>query len=88
MSSPMSSGTTPHAPPPVPPETSPCGPSLGAAPAGVTGEESSSRWVRTMFGKIAGRYDLLNHLLSFNLDKRWRARMVERVASVLANRLP
>lgn len=36
-----------------------------------------------MFGRIAGRYDLLNHLLSFNLDKRWRARAVERVADVL-----
>jgi demethylmenaquinone methyltransferase/2-methoxy-6-polyprenyl-1,4-benzoquinol methylase len=37
-----------------------------------------------MFGRIAGRYDLLNHLLSFNLDKRWRARTVERVAPILA----
>jgi demethylmenaquinone methyltransferase/2-methoxy-6-polyprenyl-1,4-benzoquinol methylase len=37
-------------------------------------------WVQGMFGRIAGRYDLLNHLLSFNLDKRWRARLVKRVA--------
>jgi demethylmenaquinone methyltransferase/2-methoxy-6-polyprenyl-1,4-benzoquinol methylase len=37
-----------------------------------------------MFGDIAGRYDLLNHLLSFNLDKRWRARTVDRVADILA----
>jgi demethylmenaquinone methyltransferase/2-methoxy-6-polyprenyl-1,4-benzoquinol methylase len=37
-----------------------------------------------MFGRIAGRYDLLNHLLSFNMDKAWRARTVERVADVLA----
>jgi demethylmenaquinone methyltransferase/2-methoxy-6-polyprenyl-1,4-benzoquinol methylase len=36
-----------------------------------------------MFGRIAGHYDLLNHLLSFNIDKRWRARTVERVADVL-----
>ena len=33
---------------------------------------------------MAARYDLLNHLLSFNLDRQWRARMVERVAEVLA----
>jgi demethylmenaquinone methyltransferase / 2-methoxy-6-polyprenyl-1,4-benzoquinol methylase len=39
-----------------------------------------------MFGRIAGRYDLLNHLLSFNLDKRWRARTVKRIAPILANK--
>jgi demethylmenaquinone methyltransferase/2-methoxy-6-polyprenyl-1,4-benzoquinol methylase len=57
----------------------------GATPEGVAGEEAASRWVRGMFGNIAGHYDLLNHLLSFNLDKRWRAHTVKRVASVLAN---
>ncbi len=36
-----------------------------------------------MFGRIAGRYDLLNHLLSFNLDKRWRARTVKRLDGIL-----
>jgi demethylmenaquinone methyltransferase/2-methoxy-6-polyprenyl-1,4-benzoquinol methylase len=55
----------------------------GTTPRGVSGEEAASRWVRGMFGRIAGRYDLLNHLLSFNLDRRWRARAVERVADVL-----
>ena len=57
--------------------------SSGTTPRGVSGEQATSRWVRGMFGRIAGRYDLLNHLLSFNLDKRWRARTVERVADVL-----
>lgn len=61
-------------------------PALGASPVGVAGEEAASRWVRGMFGKIAGQYDLLNHLLSFNLDRRWRALLVKRVATVLANR--
>jgi demethylmenaquinone methyltransferase/2-methoxy-6-polyprenyl-1,4-benzoquinol methylase len=56
----------------------------GAAPRGVQGEQEAARWVRDMFGRVAGRYDLLNHLLSFNLDKRWRARTVKRVAEVLA----
>jgi demethylmenaquinone methyltransferase/2-methoxy-6-polyprenyl-1,4-benzoquinol methylase len=42
--------------------------------------DDKALWVQAMFGRIAGRYDLLNHLLSFNLDKRWRARLVKRVA--------
>ncbi len=45
--------------------------------------EDKARWVQGMFGRIAGRYDLLNHLLSFNLDKRWRARTVKRVSDRL-----
>jgi demethylmenaquinone methyltransferase / 2-methoxy-6-polyprenyl-1,4-benzoquinol methylase len=36
-----------------------------------------------MFGQVAPRYDLLNHLLSFNADKRWRSRTVARVRDVL-----
>jgi demethylmenaquinone methyltransferase/2-methoxy-6-polyprenyl-1,4-benzoquinol methylase len=46
--------------------------------------EDKARWVQGMFGRIASRYDLLNHLLSFNLDKRWRARTVKRVSGMLA----
>jgi demethylmenaquinone methyltransferase/2-methoxy-6-polyprenyl-1,4-benzoquinol methylase len=37
-----------------------------------------------MFGRIAPRYDLLNHLLSFNIDRWWRARTVKRVEGVLS----
>lgn len=48
--------------------------------------EDKALWVQEMFGRIAGRYDLLNHLLSFNLDKRWRARTVKRVEGILARR--
>ncbi len=55
----------------------------GTTPRGATSEQEASRWVRNMFGNIAGRYDLLNHLLSFNLDKRWRAHTVDRVADIL-----
>jgi demethylmenaquinone methyltransferase/2-methoxy-6-polyprenyl-1,4-benzoquinol methylase len=55
----------------------------GSTPRGTANEQAAAQWVRGMFGRIAPRYDLLNHLLSFNLDKRWRARTVARVAGIL-----
>lgn len=58
--------------------------SAGAKPPGAAGEDESARWVRRMFASVAHRYDLLNHLLSFNVDRSWRRRTVERVAPVLA----
>ena len=33
-------------------------------------------FVRGMFSAIAPRYDLLNHLLSFNVDRFWRRRAI------------
>lgn len=36
-----------------------------------------------MFGRIAGRYDLLNHLLSLNIDKGWRRMVRAEIAGVL-----
>lgn len=41
-------------------------------------DKSESR-VRRMFGEIAPRYDFLNHLLSFGIDKYWRWQTVRRV---------
>lgn len=55
----------------------------GAAPPGATGEREAARWVRAMFGRVAPRYDLLNHLLSFNADRWWRARTVRLLRPVL-----
>jgi demethylmenaquinone methyltransferase/2-methoxy-6-polyprenyl-1,4-benzoquinol methylase len=59
-------------------------PGQGTTPAGISDEQQAARWVRGMFGSIAPRYDLLNHLLSLNIDRYWRARTVQRVSSVLA----
>jgi demethylmenaquinone methyltransferase/2-methoxy-6-polyprenyl-1,4-benzoquinol methylase len=48
------------------------------SPDQVTGGEKRS-YVRDMFTAIAPRYDLLNHALSLNIDKRWRRRAIERL---------
>lgn len=42
-------------------------------------EEEHANRVREMFADIAGRYDLLNHLLSGHIDKRWRRLVARRL---------
>ena len=49
----------------------------GAEPA--SGEARAVQ-VRTLFSEIAPRYDLLNRLLSLNIDQRWRRRAVRSLA--------
>ncbi len=44
---------------------------IGAAPEGARDPQSAARAVREMFTSIAPRYDLLNHVLSFNIDRMW-----------------
>ena len=56
----------------------------GTTPAGARSEREAAEWVRAMFGRVAHRYDLANHLLSFNIDRYWRARTVSRLRPVLS----
>ena len=39
---------------------------------GERGANGKRQYVRDMFTAIAPRYDFLNHLLSLNIDRRWR----------------
>jgi demethylmenaquinone methyltransferase/2-methoxy-6-polyprenyl-1,4-benzoquinol methylase len=45
----------------------------------LTGGAAKRAYVRRVFQSIAPRYDLLNHLLSLNLDRRWRRLAVDRL---------
>jgi demethylmenaquinone methyltransferase / 2-methoxy-6-polyprenyl-1,4-benzoquinol methylase len=56
----------------------------GARPAGASDEQSSAASVQQMFNTIAPRYDLLNHVLSFNIDRLWWWRTARRFRDVLA----
>lgn len=57
---------------------------IGAAPAGTSDPESAARAVRQMFSSIAPRYDLLNHVLSFNVDRLWWRRTARTFAAILS----
>ena len=56
----------------------------GARPAGASDEQSSAASVQQMFNTIAPRYDLLNHVLSLNIDRLWWWRTARRFRDVLA----
>lgn len=58
--------------------------SEGAQPAGTADPQSAARAVREMFDSIAPRYDLLNHVLSLNIDRLWWRRTARKFRSVLA----
>jgi demethylmenaquinone methyltransferase/2-methoxy-6-polyprenyl-1,4-benzoquinol methylase len=57
---------------------------VGAAPEGARDPEAAARAVREMFTSIAPRYDLLNHVLSFNVDRLWWRRTARTFAHILA----
>jgi demethylmenaquinone methyltransferase / 2-methoxy-6-polyprenyl-1,4-benzoquinol methylase len=58
-------------------------PVKGTRPEGANTEADASGKVREMFAQIAPRYDLLNHLLSLQLDRLWRARAAKLLQSIL-----
>ena len=55
----------------------------GTRPLGAANEAEASRKVREMFTRIAPRYDLLNHLLSLQLDRMWRTRTARILRPIL-----
>jgi demethylmenaquinone methyltransferase / 2-methoxy-6-polyprenyl-1,4-benzoquinol methylase len=57
--------------------------SKGTLPEGAANEADASRRVREMFTQIAPRYDLLNHLLSLEMDRIWRARTAKILQPIL-----
>jgi demethylmenaquinone methyltransferase/2-methoxy-6-polyprenyl-1,4-benzoquinol methylase len=60
-------------------------PVAGARPEGVDDEAAAAQTVRAMFDSIAPRYDLLNHVLSANIDRLWWNKAARRFHAVLAN---
>ncbi len=59
-------------------------PATGARPQGAADEAGAAEAVRRMFDAIAPRYDLLNHLLSANVDRLWWRRAARRFRATLA----
>lgn len=51
------------------------------------GPDKHPEKIARMFDAIAGRYDLLNHLLSLGIDRRWRARAVRELVLTPSNRV-
>ena len=54
------------------------------ADAAAAGGVEKRAYVQQIFSEIAPRYDLLNHVLSMNIDKAWRRRALDALAWVTA----
>ena len=57
---------------------------IGALPEGARDRASAAQAVQEMFSAIAPRYDLLNHVLSLNIDRLWWRRTARRFSGILA----
>jgi demethylmenaquinone methyltransferase / 2-methoxy-6-polyprenyl-1,4-benzoquinol methylase len=57
---------------------------MGLTVHGKNLPEDHARRVREMFARISPRYDLLNHLLSANIDRRWRRRLAKKLSGLVA----
>jgi demethylmenaquinone methyltransferase/2-methoxy-6-polyprenyl-1,4-benzoquinol methylase len=55
----------------------------GTRPEGARDEREAGLRVREMFARIAPRYDFLNHLLSFSMDRVWRHRTAKLFSETL-----
>lgn len=49
------------------------------ASAAAAGGAEKRAYVKRIFSEIAPRYDLLNHVLSLNIDRRWRRKAIARL---------
>lgn len=59
-------------------------PATGARPIGTADEAGAAQAVQQMFESIAPKYDLLNHVLSANIDRLWWRKAARRFRVVLA----
>jgi demethylmenaquinone methyltransferase / 2-methoxy-6-polyprenyl-1,4-benzoquinol methylase len=57
---------------------------VGTTPTGTSDERSAAQAVREMFDEIAPRYDLLNHVLSMNVDRLWWRRTARLFSHILS----
>ena len=56
---------------------------MGASPEGAADPQAAAKAVQQMFSEIAPRYDVLNHVLSLNVDRLWWWRAARQFDAIL-----